>query len=85
MSNDIPAFPVPESSSSAVGRGLPATNTGMTLRDYFAAAALTGILARGSTPNTIPAGRDTRAKTAYAWADAMMAAREKAQENDPTE
>lgn len=49
---------------------------GMTLRDYFAAAALTGILAnpRGFDPET-----DTPEVTAfavYAFADAMLKARE---------
>lgn len=44
---------------------------GMTLRDYFAAAALTGLLASstGDQPENF-------AKGAYLMADAMLAARE---------
>ena len=43
---------------------------GMTLRDYFAAKALQGILFEGLEP-------EETAKHAYAMADAMMVAREK--------
>ena len=42
-------------------------DSGMTLRDYFAAAALTGLL-RESEDNDV-------AKLAYQFADAMMEAR----------
>ena len=45
--------------------------SGMTLRDYFAAAALQGILSEGGGPTW-----DVDAKCAYAAADAMLAARE---------
>lgn len=44
---------------------------GMTLRDYFAAAALTGLLAHAS--GEIP---DIAPSKAYILADAMLAARE---------
>ncbi len=43
---------------------------GMNLRDYFAAAALTGLLAR---ENVVPKA----ASLAYAYADDMLAARER--------
>jgi len=45
------------------------TCTGMTLRDYFAAKAMQGILYEGLEPMET-------AKHAYAMADAMMKARE---------
>ena len=45
---------------------------GMTLRDYFAAAALTGIIAKGED-EMYPG---FRASEAYALADAMLKARE---------
>lgn len=44
---------------------------GVTLRDYFAAAALQGLMAYGS-----PSCRDSDAKQAYRLADAMLKARE---------
>ncbi len=43
---------------------------GMTLRDYFAAAALQGILA-----NPIDVRPETVVKASYEYADAMLAAR----------
>jgi hypothetical protein len=46
------------------------TQTGMTLRDYFAAAALQGLLAGGSTVLL-------DASVAYSFADAMLAERAK--------
>ena len=46
-------------------------NDGMTLRDYFAAAALQGLIANGECPTW-----DDDAKAAYAAADAMLKARE---------
>lgn len=47
---------------------------GMTLRDYFAAAALQGLLAAGNTKGAY----STFAEHAYAAADAMLAARKEA-------
>jgi hypothetical protein len=62
-----PAFPMgyhPE--------GNNADHFGMTLRDYFAAAALQGCLANLESTKT----RDAVASNAYAYADAMLKARE---------
>ena len=47
---------------------------GMTLRDYFAAKAMQGLLA-GLTPTTVWS-QDEVAETAYNVADAMLRARE---------
>jgi hypothetical protein len=62
--NNTPAFP------------LPNMNTGMTLRDYFAAKAMQALIA---SPRGTPDGRDATdtyyAKCAYLVADAMMVAR----------
>lgn len=52
-------------------------NPGMMLRDYFAAAALTGILATARNPNDAAAYRDLSAIDAYVFADAMLAERAK--------
>lgn len=62
-----PAFPV-------IGApGAPEDFPGMTLRDYFAAKAMQAIVRPGGdgTPAYCVAGR------AYAFADAMLAARDK--------
>ena len=45
--------------------------TGMTLRDYFAAKAMQGFASYIGPSMTF----DSRAKTAYEWADAMLKAR----------
>ena len=68
MTNQIndggPAFPVP---SLAVG-------SGMTLRDYFAAAALQGLMAVHTSGGCLV--DDLYAKYAYDLADAMLKRRE---------
>jgi hypothetical protein len=48
---------------------------GMTLRDYFAAKAMQGILTATLTPNTVWS-QDEAAETAYKVADAMLKARQ---------
>lgn len=69
MDNGGPAFPI------AIGsqHDQYAASTGMSLRDYFAAAALTGLIASND------AGAGDRIEDvpgyAYAIADAMLAAR----------
>ena len=64
-----PAFP----STHHNGWGEP--EKGMTLRDYFAAKALQGMLAGALTPDSIWS-QDQVSDTAYAWADSMLKARE---------
>jgi hypothetical protein len=46
------------------------------LRDLFAAAALTGLLAQDANPETEAWGVEAAARQAYLHADAMLAARE---------
>ena len=67
-----PAFPGPYVNDKG---GLEALwkQGGMTLRDYFAAKAIQGILA--SFTSTMPE-IDATAKAAYKYADAMLKARE---------
>jgi len=60
-----PAFPTPAGIQH---------NDGMTLRDYFAAAALQGLLA-SIQPNQLWSGDDV-AVTCYRTADVMLKARE---------
>ena len=67
--NNTPAFPSFDYITQE-GRENP---KGMTLRDYFAAKAMQGLLARTSTSNG-----DVIVKDSYALADAMLAAREEA-------
>ena len=75
MSN-IPAFPV----SFKWGKELSQYN-GMTLRDYFAAQALTGAqiwdaVLNGKNAQLAQGGAEKLSDIAYAVADAMMKARE---------
>ena len=60
-----PAFPVED---------VPENYFGMTLRDYFAATALQGMLASGKTQAKIT--KTEIATVAYGLADAMLKARE---------
>ena len=73
---DIPAFPV----SFKWGKELSQYN-GMTLRDYFAAQALTGAqiwdaVLNGKNAQLAQGGAEKLSDIAYAVADAMMKARE---------
>ena len=63
-----PAFPAPAGVAHI-------TDQGMTLRDYFAAKALNGLLAGTLTPDSLWS-QDEAAETAYNMADAMLKARE---------
>ena len=73
---DIPAFPLHNHGTQTLGMHF----TGMTLRDYFAAQALTGAqiwdaVLNGKNSQFI-AGVENLAEVAYAVADAMIKARE---------
>lgn len=49
---------------------------GMTLRDYFAAKAMAGYIASFANPSAVSDPKaDLAARKAYAYADAMLAAR----------
>lgn len=72
MSNDDKTYP-PE--PPTVLRAFPGVlSQGMTLRDYFAAAALTGLVASPHMTEWSPANEAT---SAYQLADAMMLERGK--------
>jgi hypothetical protein len=62
------AFPVIDNKNTSAH--YECTDPGMTLRDYFAAKAMQGLVAAGNLH------RPTIAKTAYDQADEMMKARE---------
>ncbi len=64
--NNSPAFP-----QYVINNGGAYVDGGMTLRDYFAAKALQGMMVDVYAPNF-----DYIANTAYEMADAMMKARE---------
>jgi len=66
-----PAFPV-ITTGETMTTGPWASAPGMTLRDYFAAAALTGLLASDPESTLRP---DSAARSALRYADAMLAAR----------
>jgi len=63
-----PAFPRPFSGTTQYAQ------EGMTLRDYFAAQAVQGLLASPVQPQS---GADMYAQDAYVIADAMLEARER--------
>jgi hypothetical protein len=66
MKNE-PAFPAPAGVSHI-------TEQGMTLRDYFAAKAMQGMLA--GQDRRLVATKEFIGETAYEYADSMMKARE---------
>lgn len=70
MSNGVPAFPTIRDLRSNADFD---TEYGMSLRDYFAAKALQGMLACAQQPQS---GPFEYALDAYKVADAMMKARE---------
>ena len=67
---DTPAFPTQESRYP----DHPPATLGMTLRDYFAAKALQGLLSSSTQPQS---GADMIARDAYTVADAMLIERSK--------
>jgi len=69
--NDTPAFPRP--ASEAHQHGMHNPQEGMTLRDYFAAKAMQGLLPQALKQDWSLV--ETAARS-YAVADAMMKARE---------
>ena len=80
-----PAFPAMEVRTADTGDLVANASQGMTIRDYFACHAMTGLLAMQASPNLGGACRngayydhgraDLMAKDAYAIADEMMKAR----------
>lgn len=65
-----PAFPV--------SNGMVPDVQGMTLRDYFAAKAMAGMLANPKLqPEILKRGQSWIESSAWAWADAMLAERNK--------
>ena len=75
--NSEPAFPAPEASMEHYGKA--DGYTGMSLRDYFAAKAITALIEPAysdiGTNFFTEADADSRAKLAYIVVDAMLAAR----------
>lgn len=51
--------------------------TGMTLRDYFAAKAIEGLLSSYTGPDMKLPGADEAARSVYCYADAMLRERSK--------
>lgn len=68
--NDEPAFPTEVWDS----QGIPQHTQGMTLRDYFAAKAMQGLLANNGFGSDM--SPDLFTKLCYGFADAMLRARE---------
>ena len=74
-----PAFPTARVNINGVDEqdGISAFDGGMTLRDYFAAKAMQGLLATGEDYQDahVGGGWGWYAKAAYAMADAMLEAK----------
>lgn len=66
------AFPLP--CSATIDGGVHWGEEGMTLRDYFAAKAMQGMIATHVDSSDYPS-RSTIANLAYEYADAMLEAR----------
>lgn len=65
----------PSTTHTADGYSVNGPEFGMTLRDYFAAKALVGLVQNWSIPCQPCRAMDNAASTAYAMADAMLKAR----------
>jgi len=76
MNDGGPAFPVPTPVLAGGYRMI--VEGGMSLRDYFAAKAMEGLLAHGKRQTEAGENADLKwyAQSAYIIADAMLAARE---------
>jgi hypothetical protein len=75
-----PAFPCEAEvwlSNTEHPRWVTQNVSGMSLRDYFAGQALTGMVLACCIANSPLVGPETAAKGAYEFADAMLAARDK--------
>jgi len=72
--NNPQAFPRPHSVDDVDGDISYPAHAGMTLRDYFAAKAMQGMMVEVEIPR---ASCNYIAKVAYEMADAMLKAREK--------
>lgn len=78
MTENPPAFPrVLSHEEGDYGKIHYATHPGMSLRDWFAGQALPGLIALDSAADTAGITQD-----AYAFADAMLAERNKATSNE---
>lgn len=74
INNGGPAFPVPLNEGQSWQGMAPCD--GMTLRDYFAASSVTGLLANPAADPVEQVHFDNIARDAYRMADAMLRARE---------
>ena len=75
QANNQPAFPGPYANKNGNLEVL-FKQQGMTLRDYFAANAMQGMLACSNLDAKLKADAGLIATSAYQFADAMMKARE---------
>lgn len=67
-----PAFPVPMIPCDRYGGFTEVSETGLTLRDWFAGLAMQSLVANGTSPHSA-----TFAGDAYRYADAMLQARDR--------
>lgn len=71
-----PAFPMPPVGTGDLRDGMTSGSSGMSLRDYFAAKAMAGLIAAsGNGDGGVDYDEESVAESAYAMADAMLAVR----------
>lgn len=75
--DDVPAFPLADSCCEYGNTNRSAAN-GMSLRDYFAAHAMQGLLASNAPMTSAVKGTALVSQSAYLMADAMLEERSKA-------
>ncbi len=75
LGGNHPAFPVQAYPGDAANPKVR-PNTGMSMRDYFAAQAMNGLLAAGRDAQYGDSTMDDLAEASYLIADAMLDARE---------
>lgn len=72
-----PAFPCDWHNSGDQNNAESVPLSGMSMRDYFAAAVLSGAIASSSASERGAFSKNAWAKSAYEYADAMLAERTK--------
>jgi hypothetical protein len=72
-----PAFPKADDRDPITGQGIREGCDGMSLRDWFAGQALIGMISSAPIVDRTAVDKPGWARVAFAFADAMLAAREK--------
>jgi hypothetical protein len=77
MKDGGPAFPIHEIIDERNGNVTQYAHGGMTLRDYFAAKAMSSLISLSTCGGGLNSEGTWLVSASYKWADAMLAEREK--------